>query len=367
LDEVILSTALSRFSGGVEAPSKLWIMAAQALGVDSEKMSTPDPTHLNHRQLQFQSEFVDYDLGKTPRPNISVKPEATRLSVSQIEGFLSCPFIFMARKLFRLAQLPEMELDVDHMTRGKVMHALFEKLTAEPFNSALPDEELRQIVSKCIEDEKINDDFTQQRVVTIYMRLAKRFLEFEKGWREQFPRTKTVGREARISAFWSLETGELVKEGGDFPFLGFVDRIDSDQEGHLLLIDYKSSSSQEKNYGSWLKYDQLQMAVYAYAVDSGLCEEVSGEVVGANYFVAKTFSRNKGFLVKSKAESLAPRPGRGTAITEDEKFSLYSDVKAVVQNSATAIAKGELQVNPKELSQCLKCDWKQICRAPHLI
>src|SRR5690606_38518098 len=71
------------------------------------------------------------DLGHRPQESFG-QNLALSLSVSQIENYLKCPFKFAAARLFCLSDLPSLDLDIDHLTRGQLMHALFESLTEEP-------------------------------------------------------------------------------------------------------------------------------------------------------------------------------------------------------------------------------------------
>ena len=288
-EESYLCTSATRFSGQVEAPSKVWIMGALFQGRDIESLDIPQQTRFDQIQSQkarqANEEGLLLDLQKSQRPSLKLNPNEVRLSVSQVEGFLKCPFIFMSRKLMGLTDLPDMDLDIDHMTHGHIMHSLLEVLMEPPFKGERSTEEIKKVVTQVLKGADLPSGESADLVQERYSRLAERFLKFEVAWRQEFPQTETLGLESEVKGFWSLENQGLHPSEGDFPFLGYIDRIDGDGEGHLCLIDYKSSEGQVRYHGSWVAQNMLQMALYTEAVEQGLVEGVGGEVAAATYFV----------------------------------------------------------------------------------
>tara|TARA_B100000749_G_C18450166_1_gene476224 strand:- start:62665 stop:65394 length:2730 start_codon:yes stop_codon:yes gene_type:complete len=365
----ILSTAVTRFDGTVEAPSKLWIMLALFSGKEEGEFDVPGETFLDHLQSDFDVSKSDvaYDQGIKPRTHLNVKPEQVRLSVSQLEGYLKCPFIFTARKLFGLNQYPSLDLDIDHMTRGQIMHRIFELLLEEPLKLSRDNNELESLVIRVLKENDMTDESTIRRYLKPYVDLSKRFLSFEAEWRSQFPETETVAREVCLKGFWDMATGTLNPEKGDFPFIGFVDRVDQNSEGHLSVVDYKSSASSTRNHGSWLNNDQLQMALYSKALEAGLAPDLKGEVVSANYFISRTMQRDKGFVVNDVGHGLTPDPNRSLGITSEGKQKLYRDSMETVQSVVEKIKEGQYAPEPQDKLTCYSCDWRNICRAKHLM
>uniref|UniRef100_UPI002B41082B hypothetical protein n=1 Tax=Pseudomonas aeruginosa TaxID=287 RepID=UPI002B41082B len=93
--------------------------------------------------------------------------------------------MFTAEKIFSLRDDPAIDLDLDPLSRGQLMHQLFSRLTVEPFRAEWSDQELLATIDQCRDREEIklaNDDFWIA-IRRAYLKLAKRFLQMESQWR----------------------------------------------------------------------------------------------------------------------------------------------------------------------------------------
>ncbi len=347
------------FSGGAEAPSALWLKKS-----DESSQALCEP-RFNRWDYVLQTDLLSWDENEKQVIQLN---KAISLSPSSIEAYRKCPFTFATQKIFRLNDLPVMDLDVDRRTRGLVSHELLEKLCMEPRRFDWSREEIQQI----LESLKIKlglqsmDAFIWEGLKERHVQMALRFLKFEQEWQRLHPQTRVLGTEKRFEFYWDLEKKNLSKTGG-WKIAGRIDRLDHDEQGHVVLIDYKQSLGELKNHNKWLEKNQLQLALYTLALEEGVIEGIeASEVVGAFYYVLKNMNRDRGFKVEEAAGSLFNLDKKGNKIKSAEKKELLESIRAVVQDVITQMQSGVFSAEPLEPHKCGECNWKNLCRAPHL-
>lgn len=369
-------------TGTLCSPSTFWL----ELGGDHEKLTVPEETRWD--QLQHSSQVgqrpwllerkeqvekrIQQDLGKTPLDALEVA-ELPRISASSVESFLECPFIFAAQRYFKLKDLPDIDLDIDHRTRGQLAHALFEKLTVEPMRFDWSAEELDQILEEIRAQKKLifADERLWLPLKKKHIQLGIRFLNFEKKWRQEYHKTKTLGREVRFEFYLDPKTEEIYTEARPqtFRISGQVDRIDTNGEGHLVVLDYKSSAGNISAHSSWLKKNELQLLFYMWVLEKSLMTEIKGEVIGLFYYVFRTFDR-KGFKIDELAASASalypPSKRKDKNANYEAKERYLAEFSQLLMGTLDRIARGEVNTEPADSKTCSSCEWRRQCRAPHL-
>lgn len=378
-DEDLYCFGATDLSGSLCSPATFWM----SLQGEHEKLTVPLETRwdeLQHSQQrgdrpllagrkQQVEERILQDLGKSPSAPIQ-GAELPRISASSIESFLECPFIFAAQRYFKLKDLPDIDLDVDHRTRGQLAHAIFEQLTIEPMRFDWTVSELEELLEKVRIEKKLifADDRLWIPLKKRHVQLGLRFLDFEKRWREEFKKTRTIGREKRFEFYLDPNTEEIHREAKDncFRISGQIDRVDSDGDGHLVVVDYKSSSGGISAHASWLKNHELQLLFYMWVLEKGLMEDVQGEVIGLFYYVFRNFER-KGFKVEDLAGTLYPASKRKDKnATYEAKERYLTEFSQILMTTLDRIKNGECDARPADYKTCTTCEWRRQCRAPHL-
>ncbi len=378
-DEDLYCFGATDLSGSLCSPATFWM----SLQGEHEKLTVPLETRWDELQhstqrgerplLAGRKELVEQrilqDLGKAPFATIA-SPELPRISASAVESFLECPFIFAAQRYFKLKDLPDIDLDVDHRTRGQLAHAIFEKLTIEPMRFDWKVEELDQLLETVRVEKKLV--FADERLWTPlkkkHIQLGLRFLDFEKRWREEFKKTRTIGREKRFEFYLDPQSGDISTEARDncFRISGQIDRIDSDGGKQLVVVDYKSSSGGISAHGSWLKNRELQLLFYMWVLEKGLVQDIQGEVIGLFYYVFRNFER-KGFKVDDLAGVLYPANRRKDKnATFEAKERYLTEFSQILMTTLGRIKNGECDAKPADFKTCTSCEWRRQCRAPHL-
>ena len=416
--EFILSTATNDFLGAIQNPSLIWLERAQQAGIDIHKVCIPKLTYWDFLQRQEGEsiaqnlitkrtdsksnepknkeaelllwEGVQVDLGHKPWP-LFPPNRKMKVSPSSLETYLEFPFLYAIRYLFYLSDFQPLDLDMDPLNRGKLMHALFERLTPKEMVYNYSDENLITIIEESRRAEKIfvADDRLWPSVQKKYVQLARRFLENEKKQREKFLELKTTGTEVLVEGFIYIGEKETDKEMGAseksdreeiftqdepigkkenwWPFRGRVDRIDQDGKGHTLIIDYKSSKGSLTSFKSWAKKQRLQLVLYAQAVEAGLAKEPQlkkiEEVEGALYYIAKDMSCSTGFKQEINSGHLFEiRSREGCKMKIKEKQELYQKINTLVFKAIDGIKRGDFRPESPKEKYKLDNKWKDICR-----
>jgi ATP-dependent helicase/nuclease subunit B len=384
--QITLSFSATDFKGTPCAPHVYWLVLAYNQGRDIEEFSSTIETRwdelqqadfktiaeergVSEQQLETLTAQMRIDLG-AEAPKTFAGDLAWSLSASQLEKYAQCPFQFAAEKLFGLSDLPDVDLDLDVMTKGSFVHKLFQELTTEPMRFDWSDDELRAIVRNLPESTKspIGDPELWAKQEGTFLKLARRFLANEKELREKFPNTETRGRELPIEIYWSEEHGKFQSQSeGGILFRGFVDRVDvSKQSGKAIVVDYKSSDSSYPSYSTWQKHKIYQLALYSMALESGLTMLEIDEVIAAFYYSAKTMNRQKGFRLKEEVGDLYEAKSNRSELSREQKVKLFEEIRNEISEMILQMKQGQMNPQPLKEETCNKCSWSQQCRAPHL-
>ncbi|MCB0421059.1 MAG: PD-(D/E)XK nuclease family protein [Bdellovibrionales bacterium] len=298
------------------------------------------------------------------------------LSASKLERFALCPYLVASTLLFKLDDLEELDLDLDRLTNGKLTHKYFEVLLSEPLKLERTFDEHLEIIDRCREEIELSlaDERFWSPLRNRFAKLGTRFLNVEREWRRQFPETRTIGREVGIRGHWSISNRCLSPkkiDDRDIFFRGFIDRIDCDSHGNLVVIDYKSSGSSYKNYSKWIEANSFQLAMYTEALEQGLVDSIGehGEVVGACILNVKEMTREKGFVVKDRGDRLLP-PKRGMLVSKDEIGKVLEGIHVKIEEIVMQMKSGRFQPVPSSDAKkkiCGQCNWRSACRATHLL
>lgn len=280
----VASCAETNFAGDPQAASLLWLKLARELNKNHHKVDTPQLSKWDLEQQQIsesqqnlplRSQFIDRDLGNFQFPNSVTQIQS--LSVSRLQKYRRCPFVFLAEAMFKLKDPQLLDLDVDVMSYGQFLHKILQDVVGDPFRDQWSEVELQTLIEKHRKsfDFHIYDERSWYRMKILVLKTISRFLVFEREWRKTFPDTKTIGKEVAIKAYWQQDIADFVKEAEKgILFKGSIDRVDVDNEGHAVVLDYKSSSSQVFNYKTWLEKDHFQLSVYSYLLEKGFSEQI---------------------------------------------------------------------------------------------
>lgn len=186
---------------------------------------------------------------------VFTQPLPKSLSPSRLADFQTCPRRYQHASVERIPQ------PANYATaKGRFVHYIFEHLMAidapdRTIEAArrLIDPAMEVVLTTDVREEIDLDDAAEARL------LAETALIIERYFTMEDPReVRSEGIEMRVAV--SI---------GDTPLFGILDRLDRDDEGNLVIVDYKTGSLPNRNYDS-----QTFANAELYAV---LCEEKLGE------------------------------------------------------------------------------------------
>ena len=262
-----------------------------------------------------------------------------------------------------MSSLPSLDLDVDSMTRGRLMHKVCEEIVKKEL-FALNKEQIAELVDRCRDEieMEIYSDEMWKFVRTQYGELTQDFIRHEVEWRQNYPHTYTYALEEPIKAYVTLDSQKLLfsKDKG-VPLRGVIDRIDHNKADEFLILDYKSSGSNLFQYPSWSRKGNLQLIVYALALRDGALDQPKN-VVGAYYYVLKEQDRSKGVGLK---EADAQFLGQGK-LSKSDFDQFLEEGRGLLGDLMSSMLAGSYQPQPPDEKHCERCDWKTLCRHPNL-
>jgi putative RecB family exonuclease len=189
--------------------------------------------------------------------DVAVEPAwtiPTSLSPSRVESFLSCPLAFRFASIERLPDPPTVAT-----TKGSLVHRALELLFLEP----APDrtaEALDRSVDVAVDEYRQHDDFVllaldDEAAGAFFAdarQIAANYLRMED------PTTvRDIGLELRLEA-----------PVGDLVLRGIIDRLDLNDDGGLVVVDYKTGRAPSPG---WERKSMSGIHFYAF-----LCESVFG-------------------------------------------------------------------------------------------
>lgn len=373
---------MSHFDSSLQTPSRFFLELEGVLGLDHRHLHSFPQTRLDSMQNLYSLEGVDSRVKKKMRLEFELDENSeipwnwskATLSASQLENYLKCPFIFVAEKVFHLRDEEALDIDVSARDRGTLIHALFKVLLDREDRSNLTEEDLNSILEELKKEshgmEFLDAGFWQAQKRR-YVKTALRFFEVEKNWQREFPKMRPLGLEKDFQFYFDLKEGRVQKEASSnsLSFKGKIDRIDGNNEGHYVVIDYKSSAAQVKDFGKWIESGHLQLLFYMWAIEKEVIQEFgkSPQVVGSFYYVFKNFNRSYGLQIDEFEGTYFPKTKRrNLTATMTKKMELIASFEKLLNEQLSALVKGRFLAKPKDRETCKTCGWGGLCRAPHL-
>ncbi len=183
-----------------------------------------------------------------------VFPIPSSLSPSRVSSFTSCPLQFRFSSVQRLPEPPGVAT-----TKGTIVHRALELLFELPGPERTP-EALATMLERALDEYATHPDYVglhldadgAERFRADCTKLVERYFDMED------PRTiRDIGLELRMAA-----------QVGSLELRGIIDRLELDDDGELVVTDYKTGRAPSGNY------EQKSLAgVHFY---SFLCEAVLG-------------------------------------------------------------------------------------------
>jgi len=251
------------------------------------------------------------------------QPLPKSLSPSRLADFQTCPRRYQHASVERIAQ------PASYATaKGRFVHYIFEQLlklagperTIEAARGFI-DAATENVLTPEVREEIGLDEATEARLLAETSVIIERYFTMED------PRAVTSeGVEMRLSV--------TVNET---PLFGILDRLDRDEDGNLVIVDYKTGSLPNRNYDS-----QTFANAELYAV---LCEEKLGE----RPTKIRLLYVSQGETIERPVSEVVIRARATAASTAWDKIQRY-------------YADGDFPATPSK-NACRFCSFTSLCRS----
>ena len=262
-----------------------------------------------------------------------LRGKTARLSPTDLESFLQCPFQYFGRRTLRLKPAPPRPQDrLDFLTQGSIVHEVLAAWWAEQGDVAPLFED---VFARHVEEDRIPSGYHTER-------LRNAMLDDLRGFASdaQWPRGEFQSRMEEKFAFRLDESLEIA---------GKIDRLDTAPDGRAYVIDYKYSNAQSTR--EKLKDESLlQAPLYLMAAEKHFGLKPAGmfyvglkggvEYVGWKEIPEGWLERKKEQTLQVVAEIRAGRVESAPAKSDRCRYCEFRDVCRVEVGEAEALAEG---------------------------
>lgn len=265
----------------------------------------------------------------------------------------ACPFRAFATHRLAIAPLGETEPGLDAATKGSLIHLALEFIWQElrsqqrllELNEAGEAELIAEAVAYAMREcRTVMAESSREQEQARLRQLLSQWLEIER----QRPAFTVVEREKWFEM-------QLPAEGDvHFPIRLQADRIDRDEAGHTILIDYKSGRKQSPK--QWLGERMAEPQLPLYAVAAGLGEQDA-------VCFARLRSSDMGFEGLSgesvDIKNIVLFKGNEEAATWPELLTVW---RQRIDELAAEFVAGRSDVAPRDTHACDYCCLEAVCR-----
>ena len=284
-------------------------------------------------------------------------------SVTEIETYARCPYVFFSERMLRLGELDEVEEELSPLTRGHLLHTILHRFYAQrlgrdagPISQATLPEARREMLD-IAEDElsEIPSDDLLWRATRDSICAGLRPEED----RSRRPGILAAFLEAELNRWangwrpaaleWSFgfpdePPVEIDTPGGTMRLRGRIDRVDEREDGVCLVLDYKTGAVPSvKDIERGLRF-QLPLYLEAYR-----SRHPDSKDWDAAYYSLSTQRGIRPHMGRSKSKNCAAPFDRIA-----ERLSLI----------ASAISAGTfpLTLLEEKVAGCVSCAFRSVCR-----
>ena len=263
-----------------------------------------------------------------------LREKTAKLSPTDLESFLQCPFQYFGRRTLRLKAAPCRPQDrLDFLMQGNIVHEVLAAWWADQGDVAPLFE---SVFERYVEEQRIPSGYHTERLRNAMLDDLRAF-----AGDERWPRGDFQSRMEERFVFRLDESLEIA---------GKIDRLDTGPDGRAYVIDYKYSNAQ--NTKDKLKDENLlQAPLYSMAA-----EEVFGVKAAGMFYVGLrggvVYAGWSGGQVGDLPHDLGvPFPENWFASKKKQTLQVVAEIRA-----------GRVESMPAKPDKCRYCEFRDVCR-----
>ena len=299
----------------------------------------------------------------------AVIPSARReFSVTELDDYINCPYDYYIKHVLRIEPLEEVTEDISHLDRGSKVHGILKKFYDEAFGKRPITRENRdeaRVILKKLADAAFDreaDTFRNRREKDRFVNgMAERFLDAEEEFWKQGMRPEHLERK--------IERYRLVlSSGGEVYVSAKIDRIDVDESGNFIIVDYKTGDYPESKKG--VEQRIFQLPVYAVMARQSLNAGARHALplrkpIGLAYYDLK--GKNKGsardvvlYNTEARDDHPVSKPQTSPKSAEDFETILEQSMEKA-RTAIEGILAGVFPTTPQDENKCRYCPNEMMC------
>jgi len=250
-----------------------------------------------------------------------LREKTARLSPTDLESFLQCPFQYFGRRTLRLQPAPSRPQDrLDFLTQGNIVHEVLAAWWADQGDVAPLFED---VFARFVEEERIPSGYHTERLHNAMLDDLRGFAADGEWPRDDF--------QSRMEEKFVFHLDESLAISGK------IDRLDTAPDGRAYVIDYKYSGAQSTK--EKVKDESLlQAPLYLMAA-----EEYFGLIAAGMFYVGL-----KGGVVYAGWKEI---PEGWLERKKEQTLQVVAEIRA-----------GRVDVAPANPDKCRYCEFRDVCR-----
>ena len=291
------------------------------------------------------------------------------LSPSEIENYADCGFKLLAQKGFKLRQYQVTGVDIDARQKGTVLHDLFKYI----INNKNYLDVSKNDIDLYLEEQRVHKklfplmDLFWQIQKNKLIEIGYKFSQVEK---QRLALVQDVQHrlEETIEVYFNPDIIQFEKQPlseKSIKIKGRFDRLDlTEEKNSFILFDYKSSQSAGTHMAkSWLKYNEYQLLLYSMCIEKAY----GYESLGALYYFYKNYDHHVGYVLEQDFNYKKSLNLKKNSLMSGNDFSIIkNDFLNQLKNLFSNLDSNNFKTSPVDEKECQTCDWRKLCRAPHL-
>ncbi len=283
--------------------------------------------------------------------------------VTELERYLACPYDYYVTRLLGVEPLEEVSEDLSPLDRGSKVHAILRNFYLAWNRALTPEnrEEARALL-RALADSSFDreaDTFRNRREKELFVSLmAERFLDAEEEfWKRDmkpFYLEHTIGN-------YSLTLGD----GTSVDLTAKIDRIDVDENGNFIIVDYKTGGYPPPRMGT--DQDIFQLPVYAVMAMEALKDSHPSlrTPIGLAYYdlAGRTGggARDVALYNREAVENHPSSKPRAAAKTAAEFEAILAQSMDKARRAVESILRNDFTSVPRDENKCRYCPNDMMC------